>query len=82
MRTKREERILRNAQRRSKRYDFEKTILQTEHRREFFKYHQGTLIEYDLTVFNGQPVEWQSEEREVIQEMFGGYYGYKKQSRK
>lgn len=42
-----------------------KTIVKTPSKREFFRFEDGRVIEYDLTFYNSRPVALTDEEKQV-----------------
>ena len=47
----------------------QKLVLEDEGQREFFRFQNGKIIEYDLTKINGKQVVLTEEENEVIKKM-------------
>lgn len=46
-----------------------KLIIESRRKREFFRFEDGELVEYDLTKLNGNQISLTSLEREVIKEL-------------
>jgi hypothetical protein len=66
MRNQRERKVLGNARSKSARAHVSKVIFNTPYKREFFRYVDGELREYDLSKYNGKEFRLDRVEMSVI----------------